>query len=91
MHILTRLFNSFTYRLRYLVCFAKPVANFAITVSDNNNGAKTEPPTAFNNFSNTVDKNNFFDELFLNPFFRSFKFSQETPPFDILNRLNFRI
>ena len=87
MHVFTCLFDTLTYSLRNLIRFAEPIANLTVTVSNDDYGAKTKSSTAFNDFSYPVDKNYFFDELFLNPFFRSFKFSQETPPFDIFNRL----
>ena len=81
------MFNSFSYGFRNLISLPEAIADFSITITNHYDGTETKSPTTFNDFGHTIYKHYFFDELFLDPFFRSFKISQETPPFNIFDRL----
>ena|GEM_PF-1288361 len=89
LHIFTSLFYPFTNSFRNLVCFSQTIANLTVPIANDYNGTEAEAPATLNDFGDPVDIDYFLDELFLNPFFRSFKFSQETPPFDVFDRLSF--
>ncbi len=86
LHVFSCLLNPFSYSLRYLISFSQSIANFPFTIANYYYSAKTKASSTFNNLCNTVDKYYLLDELFLNPFFRSLKFSQETPPLIIFNQ-----